>query len=183
MKIELKNVKINLTFSEETIMFKADLVINGIVVGEANNDGRGGCTFYSANNYNVKKQEFLPDAERKRNKELIQEAEAFCKSQPKKVVEFNSGTHELDVTLEFLIDELIDNELKKKEQKKLEKKMLDAILWGKPNGYSYTQVKFKMPLAKIPLIQLQGLINKYKIQLKDGDVFLNTNLEGLGVKL
>ena len=183
MKIELKNLKINLSFSEETIMFMADLVINGIVVGEANNDGRGGCTNYSAKNYDVKKQAFLPDAEREKNKELIKQAEAFCKSQPKRVVNFGDTTHEFNVNLEFVIDELVDGELKKKEQKKLEKKMLDAILWGKPNGSSYTLVKFKMPLSTVPLIQLQSLINKYKTELKEGEQFLNTNLEVLGVKL
>ena len=56
-------------------------------------------------------------------------------------------------------------------------------MWGKPNGLSYIQVKFKVPLAKIPLIQLQGFIDKYKKEFKEGDVFLNTNLERLGVKL
>ena len=183
MKIELKNVKINLTFSEETTMFKADLVINGIVVGEANNDGRGGCTFYDANSYNVKKQEFLPDAERKRNKELIEQAEAFCKSLPPMKHTFGDVEHEIPMSLEYFIDELVYEELKKKEQKKFEKKMVDAILWGKPNGHSYTQVKFKIPLAKIPLMQLQGVVNKYKTQLKEGEQFLNTNLEELGIKL
>jgi hypothetical protein len=183
MKIELKNIKINLTFSEETTMFMADLVINGIVVGEANNDGRGGCTFYDAKSYNVKKQEFLPDAERKRNRELIQQAEAFCKSQPKQVVDFGGTKHEFDVRLESVIDDLVTAELEKKEQKKLEKKMVDAILWGRPNGHSYTLVKFKMPLSKIPLMQLQGVVNKYKTQLKEGEQFLNTNLEELGIKL
>ena len=39
-------------------------------------------------------------------------------------------------------------------------------MWGKSNGYSYIQVKFKVPLAKIPLIQLQGLVDKYKKEFK-----------------
>jgi hypothetical protein len=77
MKIELKNVKINLTFSEETIMFKADVVINGVVAGEAENDGRGGSTFYSAKTYDVKKQQFLSDAERQRNKEFVKLSPQF----------------------------------------------------------------------------------------------------------
>ena len=181
MKIELKNIKINLTFSEETTMFMADLVINGVVVGEANNDGRGGCTFYDAKSYNVKKQEFLPDAERKRNRELIQQAEAYCLSLPKvRVEEYN---FEFDMNLTHFIDDLVTAELEKKEQKKLEKKMIDAILWGRPNGHSYTLVKFKMPLSKIPLMQLQGVVNKYKTELKEGEQFLNTNFEELGIKL
>jgi uncharacterized protein YbgA (DUF1722 family) len=43
-------------------------------------------------------------------------------------------------------------------------------------------VKFKVPLSQIPLAQLQGYIDKYKNDFKDGQVFLNTNLEALGVK-
>ena len=46
MKLELKNVKINEAFSEETLMFKADLYVNGKKIAYAENDGRGGCTFY-----------------------------------------------------------------------------------------------------------------------------------------
>lgn len=181
MKIELKNVKINLTFSEETIMFRADLVIDGVVAGEADNDGRGGSTFYSAKTYDVKKHKSLSDAERERNKELIRKAEAFCKSLPKVRVE--EYDFEYDMNLEHFIDELVNQEIKKKEDKKLEKKMETTIMWGKPNGHSYIQVKFKVPLAKIPLIQLQGFVDKYKKEFKEGDVFLNTNLERLGVKL
>jgi hypothetical protein len=168
MKIELKNVKINLTFSEETTMFKADLIVNGIKTAYAENDGRGGCTYYSF--YEGKGL-------------LLKQAEAYCKSLPPMKYTFGDLEHEIPMSLEHFIDELVEGELKKKEQKKLEKKMVDAILWGKPNGYSYTQVKFKIPLAKIPLMQLQGVVNKYKTQLKEGEQFLNTNLEELGIKL
>jgi hypothetical protein len=170
MKIELKNIKINLTFSEETTMFMADVYVNGKKTAYANNDGRGGCTFY--NSYHA------PN-----NDEDLRQAEAYCKSLPPMKYTFGDVEHEIHMSLEHFIDKLVEEEEKKKEQKKLEKKMVDAILWGKPNGYSYTQVKFKMPLAKIPLIQLQGVVNKYKTQLKEGEQFLNTNLEELGIKL
>lgn len=128
MKIELKNVKINLTFSEETIMFRADLVIDGVVAGEADNDGRGGSTFYSAKTYDVKKQKSLSDAERERNKELIRKAEAFCKTLPP----IDYDDFKIDMNLEHFIDELVNQEIKKKEDKKLEKKMETTIMWGKP---------------------------------------------------
>lgn len=166
MKIELKSVKINLTFSEETIMFKADVFVDGVKTAYAENDGRGGCTYYSP--YEGKR-------------ELLKKAEEFCLSLPKVRVE--EYDFEYDMNLEHFIDNLIDEELKKKEQKKLEKKMLDTIMWGKPNGHSYVQVKFKVPLANIPAIRLQVLVDKYKKEFKEGDVFLNTNLEGLGIKL
>jgi hypothetical protein len=181
MKIELKNVKINLTFSEETTMFMADLFINGVLAGEANNDGRGGCTFYSVRTYDAKKRTFLSDSEKERNKELLKQAEAYCLSLPKVRVE--EYDFEFDMNLEHFIDDLVEAELKKKEQKKFEKKMIDTILWGIPNGHSYIQVKFKVPLAQIPTTRLQEVVDKYKKELKEGEVFLNTNLESLGIKL
>lgn len=181
MKIELKNIKINLTFSEETTMFRADLVINGIVAGEADNDGRGGCTFYSVRTYDMKKRTSLSVSDIERNRELLRQAEAYCLSLPP--IRSEEFDFEYDMNLEHFIDNLIEDELKKKEQKKLEKKMLDTIMWGKPNGYSYTQVKFKVPLAKVPTARLQEIVDKYKKEFKSGDEFLNTNLEALGIKL
>ena len=168
MKIELKNIKINLTFSEETTMFMADVYVNGKKTAYANNDGRGGCTFY--NSYHA------PN-----NDEDLRQAEAYCLSLPKVRVE--EYDFEYDMNLEHFIDNLIEDELKKKEQKKLEKKMVDTIMWGKPNGHSYTQVKFKVPLAKVPTTRLQEIVDKYKKEFKSGDEFLNTNLEALGIKL
>jgi len=181
MKIELKNLKINLTFSEETTMFMADLVVNGVVVGEANNDGRGGCTFYSVKTYDSKKRTFLSDSEKERNKQLLKQAEEFCLSLPKVRVE--EYDFEYDMNLEHFIDNLVNAELEKKEKKKMEKQMLNSIMWGKPKGYSYSQVKFKVPLAEIPTTKLQEFVDKYKKEFKEGEVFLNTNLESLGIKL
>jgi hypothetical protein len=168
MKIELKNVKINLTFSEETTMFMGDVYVNGKKTAYANNDGRGGCTFY--NSYHS------PN-----NDEDLRQAEAYCLSLPKVRVE--EYDFEYDMNLEHFIDDLVTAELEKKEKKKLEKKMLDTIMWGKPNGHSYMQVKFKIPLAKVPTTRLQEVVDKYKKEFKSGDVFLNTNLESLGIKL
>ena len=168
MKIELKNIKINLTFSEETTMFMADVYVNGKKTAYANNDGRGGCTFY--NSYHA------PN-----NDEDLRQAEAYCLSLPKVSVE--EYGFEFDMNLTHFIDNLVTAELEKKEKKKLEKKMLDTIMWGKPNGHSYTQVKFKVPLAKFPTDRLQEIVDKYKKEFKSGDVFLNTNLEALGIKL
>lgn len=166
MKIELKSVKINLTFSEETIMFKADVFVDGVKTAYAENDGRGGCTYYSP--YEGKK-------------ELLKQAEAFCLSLPP--IRSEEYDFEYDMNLEHFIDNLIEEELKKKEQKKLEKKMVDTIMWGKPNGHSYVQVKFKIPLAKVPTAKLQEIVDKYKKEFKQGEEFLNTNLEALGIKL
>jgi hypothetical protein len=168
MKIELKNVKINLTFSEETTMFMADVYVNGKKTAYANNDGRGGCTFY--NSYHS------PN-----NDEDLRQAEAYCLSLPKVRVE--EYDFEYDMNLEHFIDDLVTAELEKKEKKKFEKQMVNSIMWGKPKGHSYSQVKFKVPLAEIPTTRLQEVVDKYKKEFKEGDVFLNTNLESLGIKL
>jgi hypothetical protein len=168
MKIELKNVKINLTFSEETTMFMADVYVNGKKTAYANNDGRGGCTFY--NSYHS------PN-----NDEDLRQAEAYCLSLPKVRVE--EYDFEYDMNLEHFIDDLVTAELEKKEKKKFEKQMVNSIMWGKPKGHSYSQVKFKVPLAEIPTTRLQEVVDKYKKEFKSGDVFLNTNLESLGIKL
>jgi hypothetical protein len=168
MKIELKNVKINLTFSEETTMFMADVYVNGKKTAYANNDGRGGCTFY--NSYHS------PN-----NDEDLRQAEAYCLSLPKVRVE--EYDFEYDMNLEHFIDDLVMAELEKKEKKKFEKQMANSIMWGKPKGHSYSQVKFKVPLAEIPTTRLQEVVDKYKKEFKSGDVFLNTNLESLGIKL
>jgi hypothetical protein len=61
--------------------------------------------------------------------------------------------------------------------------MVDTVMWGIPNGHSYTQVKFKVPLAQIPTEKLQGYLDKYKKDFDKDEKFLNTNLETLGVKL
>lgn len=166
MKIELKSIKINLTFSEETTMFKADVFVDGVKTAYAENDGRGGCTYYSP--YEGKR-------------ELLKKAEDFCLSLPPKYVE--EYDFQYNMNLENFIDDLVTEELKKKEKKQLEKKMVNTIMWGKPNGFSYTQVKFKVPLSKIPTAQLQAYIDKYKKEFKEGHEFLNTNLEELGIKL
>ncbi len=45
MKIELKNIKVNLTFSQETVNFIADLFVDGIKVA-CENSGCGGSSSY-----------------------------------------------------------------------------------------------------------------------------------------
>ena len=175
MKIELKKIKTNLAFSEETIMFNAEVCINGVVVGTAQNDGHGGNTYYGANGYG------LSDEIRERNKTLIKQAEDFCKALPKiKVADLN---FEYDQSLESVIDDLISKHLEEKEVKKLEKKMETHIMWGIPNGSSYAYINFKQPLANLPKDKLQNYVNQYKLKLKKGEVFLNTNFEKLGIKI
>jgi len=46
MKIELKRITYNARLSEETPAFAADVYVDGKKVGEARNDGHGGCNAY-----------------------------------------------------------------------------------------------------------------------------------------
>ncbi len=168
MKITLKNLKIAEHMSEETTAFTADLIVDGVNVGSAKNGGHGGSTDYRAN-------------EGKR--ELLKKAEEFCKTLPPLTGNFGS----IDMNLEHFIDELVYQELLARDEKNrkrlIEKQMETSIMWGIPNDSRYVQVKFKTPLSQIPIIHLQGYIDTYKKELKKGEVFLNTNLEKLGVKL
>lgn len=66
MKIELKKLSINLRMSEETTCFVADLYIDGLKAGTAENTGKGGMTSIKA----YKPGEY----------ELTQKAEAYLES-------------------------------------------------------------------------------------------------------
>jgi hypothetical protein len=168
MKVELKKISFNERMSEETNCFVADLYINGKKVGYCKNEGRGGCTDYRGDT--------------KEDNVLIAEAEAYYKSLPKVKDEKYNFTYQ--PTLESAIDEQLEEYLKAKERKKMEKHMVNAILFGVPNGCSYTMIRFKVPLSKIPMIILQQKVDKIKKEeCTNGMQILNTNLAELGVKI
>ena len=164
MKIQLKNVKINDSFSEETICFKADVFVNGKKIAYAENEGRGGCTFISA--YPEKRTE-------------LAEVEKYCKSLPKRVYDFG----EFDNDLESVVDDLLNEKIKEKEQKKIDKLCLTSIVYGVPGGISYSYIGFKgkpklEDLKKTAQGQksLDNLVNKVKSGLEKGQVIFNTNI-------
>lgn len=151
MKIEIKNIKVADTLTEETTAFTADIFVDGKKVGYARNDGRGGCTDYNR---------YPGDG----NMEAIKKAEEYCKTLPDKIYPamFGSPGFSVKMNLETFIDDAIEKHLDKKDKAKLEKKMVDHLMWGVPNGTSYKQVKFNLPLSKINPLQLQVFVNKYK---------------------
>ena len=159
MKIELKNVKINKMFSEETTCFIADVFINGKKTAYAKNDGRGGMT-------NIQPYTGMS----------LDEVYNFCKTLPK---EFGYPQ-----TLDSVIDDLLFEKEKEKEQKKIDKLCLTNIVWGKENGTSYTKVGFKgnpklEDLKKTAQgnTALKSLIEKVKKEyMKEGEVLFNKNL-------
>jgi hypothetical protein len=169
MKIELKNVKVNEAFSEETTCFIADVFINGKKVAHAKNDGRGGCTDY----YPYEGQ-----------RELLNLAEDFCKRLPKEKVDFGGTIHEFAQSLESVIDNLLFEKEKAKEEKKIIKLCETHIVFGKPNGYSYRMIGFngkqKFADVKKSIVgqkALEKLINRVKGELREGEIIFNKNLD------
>lgn len=171
MKIELKKFNYNSGLSQETTAFTADLYVDNKLVGEATNEGTGGCTWVR----HFKREDLAK----------IEAAEAFCKTLPDHTYPAMFGNPPLicKMDLELYIDLLVEKELQKKDQKKLEKKMLTHLMWGIPNGTQYKQIKLRVPLAQIPAPQLQTLVNQYKATFLPDEQFLNTNLERLGIRL
>jgi len=169
MKIELKNVKINEAFSEETTCFMADVHINGKKVAYAKNDGHGGCTFYHAY---------------EGQRELLEQAEKVCKGLPKEKFDFGGGrVHEFEQSLESVIDKLLSEKELEKEQKKIKKLCETHIVWGAPKGVSYKFIGFKDKLKFDDMkksvggqIALNNLIDKVKKELKEGEIIFNENL-------
>lgn len=169
MKIELKKISFNDRMSDETNCFVADLWINGKKVGEASNEGHGGCTDYGSS---------TPEG-----RKAIEEAEAYYKSLPKEKNE--KYDFEFQPSLEDAIDELLEVHLKAKEEVKRMKQYEKAICFGIPKGYSYQSVYWKgKTLREINLISLQSAYNNVKKGLLKGEVVLNAdNLKALGVNL
>jgi hypothetical protein len=173
MKIEIKNVKINKMFSEETICFKADVYINGKKIAYAENDGHGGSTFYNA--YDIKDREVLKDAEQ------------YATNLPSIKNNYGDKTYEFPMTLEHIINEAIDDVFngkeKAKQEKKIQKLMENHIVYGVPNSDTYHMIGFKgkqtfNQIGRTPqgLMAIKNLHNRIKKELKDGEVIFNTNL-------
>ena len=166
MKLELKNIKINLAFSEETIMFKADLYVNGKKCAYAENEGRGGCTYYRAYS-----RELLP---------LLQQAEAWAKSLPSTFSTYGERTIEIKSNLEHWIDDVICNKSNENEQKKFEKKlaknMLTKICYG--NNQQYRMIGWKLTIEQMLMSPIGRLTLRNKIAelVNNGETILNTNL-------
>jgi hypothetical protein len=174
MKIEIKNVKINNSFSEETICFTADIFVDGKKTGYARNDGRGGCTHYSSYH-------------KPNNDHDLRQAEAYAKTLPSTSHEFMGKTMVLESNLESLIDEMvyvIDNKREAdKFQKKIQKACETSIVYGIPNSGGFKAISFhgKPKFANLTntiqgIDAIKKLVERVKKEMKDGEVILNTNI-------
>jgi hypothetical protein len=97
MKIELKKISIIKKFSQETIMFMADIYIDDVKAGHAQNDGHGGSCFYHS---------YLGQAD------LIKSAEVFL---------WNNGRKTLD---DYIDNEINIASCKKQAVRDMEKGIL-----------------------------------------------------------
>jgi hypothetical protein len=168
MKLELKNIRVNLAFSQETTMFKADLFVNGKKVAYANNDGHGGCTFYRVYDKSLN--------------ELLSQAEEYATTLPSKYHTFLEKTFEIKSTLENWIDFSIDDYVKEKEtakfKKKMEKDMLNYIVYGLKEN-AYTRIGWSNVTIAQMLISPNGrqvLLSKLNEIKNTGNKIFNTNI-------
>ena len=167
MKLELKNVKINEAFSEETLMFMADLFVNGKKVAYANNDGRGGCTFYNAY---------------ENQREALREAEAFALTLPSTITTFGGKDYEFKSSLESWIDDAVDKIHNAKAQAKAEKKMQllmqTQVVWGIPNGNTYKHLGFKgsPKLGVLSKGSIKSLVDAVKSRMLPNEEIFNKNI-------
>jgi hypothetical protein len=126
-KLTLKSFKTVRWMSEETICFTASLFLEGKMIGQASNEGKGGCTFI----HYVSPQ----------SKATL---EAFAKSlNPADFKGWEFRTEGFDVT--DLVDILVEQEDKKKHNEKIVKKVkkdcMDKVIFLKSGadpklGYS-----------------------------------------------
>ena len=108
MKVQLKNVKANLSMSDETLCFSASIYIDGKKVGEAMNHGCGGPTEYHFTDHTI-----------------LESFEAYAKGLPSETIEIE-GQEPLTMEMngENLIDTLIDEYMEAQEKKKMAKKLM-----------------------------------------------------------
>lgn len=171
MKIELKNIYHSERLSEETNAFEANLYINGYKAGVASNEGHGGPTHYVPFN--------------EKGKELIKEAETWCKTLHP--IPFTAGgeEHSLDMDLELYIDDLLTRHLQQKDlqqfRNKLERKMTDHIVFGTADQ-SFASIKLPVDIdTYVSRAESQKLlaeiIKKHIVPgLTDDKILLNTNI-------
>lgn len=169
MIIELKSFKHYQKLSDETYCFTANIYVNGIKCGTAENRGIGGETDYSSDR-------------RIGSDELIKQAEQHCLGLPSETIVIGDRAITLNMNLVNYIDNLVDRlvkaKYKEKDAQKLRKEMQSGILIG--DDEKYAKIGFKIPLSEVMAKHpdyfqktLKEMLVKYG---KDGSRLLNTNI-------
>lgn len=174
MLLELKNIKVNERFSEETTQFMADIFVNGKKVGYAKNDGQGGSTYYHS----------YGD-----NRVQLAAAEAYCLVQPPLEMPMGQGGYlEIPSNLENWIDTEVEKFLYAKDslkfQKKIQKACETGIVWGVPNTDKVSVWDITKPKRSISVLMqtpqgkaaVMNIVVKVRAQLEKGEVIFNTNV-------
>lgn len=116
---ELKSFKFHEDMSDETNCFSAVLCVNGKRVADCSNTGHGGPT-------DVR---FFPE-----QGDLGREIEAFLATQPK--VKPAGYNFELELDLEYIVDDLVTTILEGKNRKWAERQTQKHLVFQYPLGYS-----------------------------------------------
>jgi len=164
MKIELKNIKFVHEMSEETNCFHANLYVNGVFVGYAENSGKGGNTDYSA---------IAPI-----HNEAIRQCEKYCASQPEKYYELYDLR--IPCTLESTIDDLLEDYLDKQNaksvKKTIEKKQINSIVMS--DDLSIVTLKFNKKIedcVREDEVAFKSQLSKMILKYPEHKV-MNTNI-------
>lgn len=182
MKIKLKKIKHARSLSEETNAFTAELHVNGEHVADCKNTGQGGMTDvypkYSENK-----------AKRERYREIVQQAEVFCKKLPKLPSEFSKDG--LAMSLDFYIDLEVEKDLQKKEVQRVIKKLdkdslkhiiilsrknFDDFCAGKTHSLTNKALGWRKPIAEVPPALIKAQLPAIKAQMKGDEFIYNKNL-------
>lgn len=161
----------------------ADVYIDGVYAGHFYDDARGG-----EPDFDLAYSHTDPTV-REKAKAKVDALIAFAKEQPQRDINADKRFGDTPMMHQAsyidLMDYAINDALQAKEDKKMDKMKASCLMWGKPNGLSYTRIKFSVPLlSALPLPVLQAQVDKVKKELKEGEVFLNAeHLQSLGVRL
>ena len=169
MIIELKSFKHYQKLCDETYCFTANIYVNGIKCGTAENRGIGGETDYSSDR-------------RMGSDELIKQAEQYCLGLPSETLVMGDRTITLNMTLCNYIDNFVDGlvkaKYKEKDAQKLRKEMQSGILIG--DDEKYAKIGFKIPLSEVMAKHPDYFQKTLKEMLvkhsKNGNRLLNTNI-------
>lgn len=162
--IELKNVKIYESLSQETNCFTASLYINKKLVAYCQNHGEGGCTFINAKD--------------KESDNLILTVDQWCKKNPIKRNGYQINS------LEQRVDDIIDQKVEEKENKKIEKKCISNLCFTTSKDgelvLSYNQFGWKnVKNLSDMLNSTKGkeiIIKTIKTELSKGYRLINKNI-------
>lgn len=160
-EFELKKFKFLESRSYETNCFEAILYVNGKKLADCGNDGQGGSTDIH----------FFPGSI-----ELGREIEAFLKKQPK--ITPKGFNFQLDFTLEYIVDDLVQECLKAQELKKFKNLAKKHLVFKNTKG-NYITIKWKKhtldSLLKIPKGR-EALKQTIAQEIAKGNILFNENI-------